>query len=328
MIDVGLGAAEALAVPGTGRVVGAYGKAAYLSLPGGLVALTGLDVHRGPMHVRAPVRCDRLRVGDRVVVTPTALGVGPVLVDLHAARPWQGALPAATALRDAVTLLADAPPSSLPIPPPVDLLRAGELPRVAASLGGLGPGLTPAGDDCLAGILLVARILWGDPIEPPAARTNDIARAFLGWAARGQSIEPVHDFLMRAAAGDRTGAKAALVALTRVGHSSGADLALGLRLALDHLPRDRHISRPCNAGAMWGVHAPASSPTLEVLHGPDDVRSPVHCALHMSVRIDGPGAPRSAAPGGERCRDGVGLGGAGHHVERARLQPGGGDPPG
>jgi hypothetical protein len=62
------------------------------------------------------------------------------------------------------------------------------------------------------------------------ARTNDIARAFLLWAARGQSIEPVHRFLAAVAAQDEQAARSALADLLRVGHTSGADLATGLRL--------------------------------------------------------------------------------------------------
>ena len=106
------------------------------------------------------------------------------------------------------------------------------------ALAGLGPGLTPAGDDVLAGVLLVARARGGPAAEPALvhaaaeARTNDVARAFLAWAARGQSIAPVHDLLTAAVTSDRAGATSALRRLLAVGHSSGADLAFGLRLGL------------------------------------------------------------------------------------------------
>ena len=36
MIELGLGAADALSVPGTGRVIGTYRRAAYLDVPGGV----------------------------------------------------------------------------------------------------------------------------------------------------------------------------------------------------------------------------------------------------------------------------------------------------
>jgi hypothetical protein len=162
---------------------------------------------------------------------------------------WRGLLPGAAELEAeltmAVELLERAPPSLLEeaaVGRAVEVLREGDLVGLAARLGGVGPGLTPAGDDCLAGILLVASIRWGAAGEQllgavaAAAETNDVALTFLRWAARGQSIEPVHRFLMGAAGGDRAGAGEALDALVSFGHSSGADLALGLRLGLRLLP--------------------------------------------------------------------------------------------
>ena len=112
-----------------------------------------------------------------------------------------------------------------------------DLPELAAYLGGRGPGLTPAGDDCLAGLFLVAHLTGSDVTAlADTVPTNDISLAFLHWAARGQSIEPVHRLLM---SGDRASADRALDDLLRFGHSSGADLALGLRVGAQRL---------CNGG--------------------------------------------------------------------------------
>lgn len=234
-IEMGLGAVEALAVPGEGRVVGVYPKAAYLDAPGGLLALTTMAVPPGPAHARVAADLAGLRAGDRVVVTPSWLQAGAVLVDRRAARRWRGKLPPAEAPLDlAVALLAGVPDPGLPVDH--RLLRDCDWRSLAASLGGVGPGLTPAGDDCLAGILLAAHLRWGvdDDADAVAASapTNDVARLFLRWAARGQSIEPVHRFLLASAAGDDATARDALTALLAVGHSSGAALAYGLRLGL------------------------------------------------------------------------------------------------
>jgi hypothetical protein len=59
-------------------------------------------------------------------------------------------------------------------------------------------------------------------------KTHEIARAFLRWAAQGQSIEPVHRCLWALSKGDGVLVDLALRDLLAYGQSSGADLALGL----------------------------------------------------------------------------------------------------
>ncbi|HEX2178109.1 MAG TPA: DUF2877 domain-containing protein [Actinomycetota bacterium] len=245
-LELGLGAQQVLSLPGTGRVAGVYSKAAYLKLPAGLTALTTFDVPSGPVHARTAARLAGLQVDDRVVLTASLLQAGPVLLDLAGAAVWRGPVPAPEQLErcrgPAVALLTRAPGSALDpalVGPAGALLERGHLEKVAALLGGVGPGLTPAGDDCLAGILLTASIGCPDQAQrlsevAASVSTNDISRTFLHWAARGQSIAPVHRFLVTAAAGDLEGAGRALDDLTRFGHSSGADLALGLHLGLRH----------------------------------------------------------------------------------------------
>jgi hypothetical protein len=230
VLQLGLGAQEVFAAGARGTVAAVFSRAAYLRLPAGLVALTTRDVPPGPIHARGDLPIHRLAAGDTVTV------------DVSCATVWEGTAltPAvlAAGAGTALDALAGAPASALADPAfEPRLTRAtrcvdgGDLGGAVDAIAGLGPGLTPAGDDALAGILLV----FGAHDRPSAvaaaerARTNDIARAFLSWAARGQSIEPVHRLL---AAGDAGAASAALADLLRFGHSSGADLALGLGLGL------------------------------------------------------------------------------------------------
>jgi hypothetical protein len=247
-LELGLGAQEVLSVPGTGRVVGVYSKAAYLRLPGGLVALTSFDVPPGPIHARTSVPFRDLQLDEKVVLTKSLLQAVPVLLELEGARVWRGAVPEAgqfaAGLKLALDLLRGVTGSALDSTVSQqarDFLAEDKLAGAASVLGGFGAGLTPAGDDCLSGILIVASILLGDSATPMLAElvegieTNEISIAFLRWAACGQSIEPVHRFLELAARGDGGGASNALADLTRFGHSSGADLALGLRLGLEEL---------------------------------------------------------------------------------------------
>ena len=250
-LELGLGAQEVLSVPGTGRVVGVYSKAAYLRLPGGLAALTSFDVPSGPIHARTSVPFNGLKVGEKAVVTASLLQAGPLTLHLGGAQIWRGKVPSPEQLNrarePAIRLLAAAPPSALEteaLEAAGSLLAHGDLHSAGSLLVGRGPGLTPAGDDCLAGILLVAyigRTLPAGELTGLAARveTNDISRTFLHWAARGQSIEPVHRVLVTAGRERPAQAARALDDMTRFGHSSGSDLAAGLKLGLEHLTFDR-----------------------------------------------------------------------------------------
>ena len=118
---------------------------------------------------------------------------------------------------------------------PLDALRS-----VARALGGLGPGLTPSGDDALSGILFAFRAMGGPSVEPAllavarSVRTSDLAATVLEAAATGCHIEPVHDLVMAATANDPAAAAKAALELDRFGSSSGADIAYGLRLAFTH----------------------------------------------------------------------------------------------
>ena len=231
MIELGLGAQEAFAAGGTGTVAAVFAKAAYLRLPAGLVALTSRAVPPGPIHARGDFPLHRLTARDTVTV------------DLTCTTVWRGTTltPERLAAGPALDVLAGAPPSAMADPAyeprrtrAEQCIDRGDLDGAVDALAGLGPGLTPAGDDALAGILLVLGTHDRAAAVAAArrAQTNDIARAFLAWAARGQSIEPVHRLLC---ADDAPSASAALGGLLRFGHSSGADLAFGLRLGLREL---------------------------------------------------------------------------------------------
>ena len=109
----------------------------------------------------------------------------------------------------------------------------------AARLVGLGPGLTPSGDDFIAGYLAALRSRAGfdcsidamlqslaDALAPLFLRTNAISRQMLSDAAQGRFAERLIDVTRAVAgAGDVVGAAARALAS---GHSSGADTLCGL----------------------------------------------------------------------------------------------------
>ncbi len=114
-----------------------------------------------------------------------------------------------------------------------------EFDKARQALEGRGGGLTPSGDDVLAGLLLC--LSWsGADLEMVAriaesARTTDLSRTFLRWAAKGQSIAPVHDLvaLLRDPDGSAShdiNVQRAVEAITRIGASSGRALLAGLGL--------------------------------------------------------------------------------------------------
>ncbi|WP_307797150.1 DUF2877 domain-containing protein [Actinomadura barringtoniae] len=123
---------------------------------------------------------------------------------------------------------------------------AGELAdavEAAERIVGLGPGLTPSGDDILAGLLVSLRLVGGAVRQGGTAvwlaswlgaavtadantRTTALAATLLHCAAAGQAGAEVAGVL-RAVAGHESPVPAAH-RLLAVGHTSGADLAWGV----------------------------------------------------------------------------------------------------
>jgi hypothetical protein len=113
----------------------------------------------------------------------------------------------------------------------------------ARRLHGAGRGLTPAGDDFLAGVLHGWRLReawWGEPLGPRveaayaacAGGGNPFSATFLREAWDGRVFERL-ERLVRALLGDARGAvEEAATGLFAVGATSGADLAAGLAAAL------------------------------------------------------------------------------------------------
>ena len=106
---------------------------------------------------------------------------------------------------------------------------------------GLGPGLTPSGDDLLAGALIACRRLrkGGRDLLPRklffklvAERTTPISHAHLAAAFDGYGSAPLHDLLDAVIAADRLAIELALDAVAKIGHSSGFDALGGVILAL------------------------------------------------------------------------------------------------
>ena len=113
---------------------------------------------------------------------------------------------------------------------------------VADDLLGRGPGLTPLGDDVLAGWLAVHRLLGvatpevDEVLAGARSRTTLVSATLLDCAAHGEVVPEFARWLAALATSD---ARRSLDALLTLGATSGAGLAVGAAVALTTLDR-RH----------------------------------------------------------------------------------------
>lgn len=231
----GLAADEALApsrADGCGEVVGVFSSGCYAKFGNDVLAVGAIP--SGPIHV--------------VIDNPNRdLVVGAhVMVDLSMSVTWSptmpngqelGALQAAGAAIDIDDLIGDDLESIW------DDVRVGcseaRTSDVTRCLVGRGVGLTPTGDDVLAGLMLVDAWRHSSPDDVAQRvdlveqmRTTRLSQSFLRWAAAGQSIAPVHELFDASSSSRQTFAEAT-TSLCAIGGSSGKALLAGLLMGLD-----------------------------------------------------------------------------------------------
>lgn len=106
---------------------------------------------------------------------------------------------------------------------------------------GLGPGLTPSGDDAIGGALIALHLLgeyrardaiWEKLCPYIAAATNNISRAHLNAAAEGFGHEAIHRIANSLLAGDAAHLREEIDAVHAIGHTSGWDALAGLVMTL------------------------------------------------------------------------------------------------
>jgi hypothetical protein len=114
--------------------------------------------------------------------------------------------------------------------------------RTAGELVGLGPGLTPSGDDYVGGALFALSQLdfaypglcsWRSAparelVAMAQAQTNWISHTIMADMAEGHAAEPLHRFVVRLLSDPEPGAGLnELPSLLKIGHSSGWDMLAG-----------------------------------------------------------------------------------------------------
>lgn len=220
-----------------GTVVATFRHGCYVQVDGDMYAVAGPAVAAGPIHLiveHPPPRVKEglavWRDGGRLRSTEWQIDLGradvfdPPVPELHLATRALDSLRHRLAVPDDLRGCWESVRRAVAID---------DLGAAKALLEGRGGGLTPTGDDVLAGILLVHAWRGADQdrllhIARTAATTN-LSRSFLAWAARGQSLAPVHDLVARA--NDEPRFDQAVASVSAIGGSSGIALLWGIALA-------------------------------------------------------------------------------------------------
>lgn len=244
-----------------GRVERVYRLAAHIRPAGGgdLVVLAADDAGGQPNGINV-----RGVVDFRLVFR-----VGwPAVVDLAAAQRWSPRLPEAAKLRSPDSMWAGLRQAELEAAaraprggfgpllsgePPSDVVSAAgcvraarlgnvlgiaplDAARAAVALLGLGPGLTPSGDDYLVGLLGALEVL-DHPARRGIAlavtahgaeRTTELSARALSNAAHGRYPERLHDVLAAIVSNDARAIPRSIERAMRYGATSGADTIVGV----------------------------------------------------------------------------------------------------
>jgi hypothetical protein len=285
---IGSRAAAVLRPDVSGRVLGSFARACDLVTDGDeVVALVWDGIGNGPLNVVLPERqVTPPPAGARFRGAGGVLSVDGLAVDLAPALTWD-ARPDWDALRaryNEIVAAADAARRSISglceqrllkqAGPAVEAAVAAfqrawqktsrtdsqsairNLQSAICHLLGLGPGLTPAGDDWLAGWLLAQHLapdltglrdLSGLITKAAATHTTTLSRAFLACAAAGEADEDWHGLLAglssesanqrianSKSANQRIGGS--IQRILAHGATSGAAMLAGFLSGIDHLP--------------------------------------------------------------------------------------------
>ncbi len=231
-----------------------------------IVSLLSQQASGVPNGVRLPVSAAELpfaglHPGRSATVGGREIVLGEAVYRL--ARTWHTAVPAIRPCNSALeTLACRLAKVQLGVPTDrVSLLAVGvvdaEPGAAVRRLIGLGSGLTPGGDDLLAGLLVglrasgkavllqLVRHSIGSDWEATAERTTSFSVDLLRLAAAGQAstevlglLTAIHRTLPSVGHGPL---HAAIDKLLGVGHTSGADLATGLLMGLRPIRRGRPV---------------------------------------------------------------------------------------
>lgn len=268
----------------TAQVLGVFQRACNLVTPGGdVIALVAPQIGDGPLNVvvNGPAALfAEIEAGSPVTLTGQQLRLGNLRIDLKNAAVWEprpdwdalrhrfasleSGLPLLWAVGcrlapdNSLLALLGEPPTGTGLAPAVfaiaqkagKALQAGwaghqaELQTAGRDLAGLGSGLTPAGDDFLAGTMLWAWLAHPAPdtfcrplLQAAAPRTTTLAAAVLRAAAQGECSQPWHRLLAALSEGTNAEIAAAVPKILAHGATSGADTLAGFLYLPTQMPQ-------------------------------------------------------------------------------------------
>ena len=240
-----------------GHVTAIFDRSAYVEIDGQLICLTTPTLDDGPLTVTCR-DLDGLRRGMRYVpkIDGARIWFPPKPYDWTADSLAEGIAALNSAIAGRVpaaglgVFLSDDGLSPEAIRARLPVARLGfwlvnalagkrvPVPSETAALVGLGPGLTPSGDDFLGGAMVAAHALDRADIATRLYETIEksdvgaISAAHLAAAREGAASAPLHFVLNDVLCGRGENLPARLSALDRMGHTSGWDALAGAVMVL------------------------------------------------------------------------------------------------
>ena len=254
-----------------------------INAEGQILSLVHPRIGNGPFSLVVDIKdfTTLVEVEDKIIVDPFSVFVGSLVIDVSDAEVWQPQpdweqiqdnRPALEKYSGTIheNLLQEAPRDSFAlfvigqtaesemnkllqrksllglesITSALKSLKASDLEDAARILAGLGPGLTPAGDDFLIGIMHALWALFPEEqaqsisnqlANVAAPRTASISANWLEAAARGEAGETWHKLFEAILADDQEQVEAAILRILPTGHTSGADALAGFIHTLEVL---------------------------------------------------------------------------------------------
>jgi Protein of unknown function (DUF2877) len=248
---------------GHGEVAAVFERSFYLRIGEDFICIGEPAIGNGPTTLIVDARVAELglRQGEHAFISNERIAIGDLLFDLADCQTWHAppwpSVPSPTVLHATCAEIADRATTESPTDSLAHALFAAAdtplarvaRPRVAAfaswfsvrDLIGLGPGLTPSGDDFLIGALAALDALGqtnthaalAHTVVAGAGRTSPLSASLLR-AATGHIGENLHAMVAALVTGD---ADAAISAAARIGHTSGFDALAGAVVTARNLYR-------------------------------------------------------------------------------------------